>query len=135
MNKRDLVERVPAEHELTGRFARELADGIFDMITSTTQKGEEVSLFGFGTFKVSERAARKGRNPRTGETVKVAASKTVKFKPATSLKASLNKRRRASKGKHAAQRQQPEPAPIVLTRGYALEPARAPPSLRSRHGS
>ncbi len=90
---------MPAEHELTGRFARELVDGIFDMITSTTQKGEEVSLFGFGTFKVSERAARKGRNPRTGETVKVAASKTAKFKPATSPKATLNKRRRASKGK------------------------------------
>ncbi len=63
MHKRDLVERVAAEHELTGRFARELVDGIFDMITGAVQKGEEVSLFGFGTFKVAERAARKGRNP------------------------------------------------------------------------
>ena len=94
MNKRDLVERVAAEHELTGRFARELVDGIFDMITGAVQKGEEVSLFGFGTFKVAERAARKGRNPQTGEAVKIAASKTVKFKPATSLKAGLNKKRR-----------------------------------------
>ena len=97
MNKRDLVERVAAEHELTGRFARELVDGIFDMITSAVQKGEEVSLFGFGTFKVAERAARKGRNPRTGEAVKIAASKTVRFKPATALKSSLNTKRRAKK--------------------------------------
>jgi DNA-binding protein HU-beta len=99
MNKRDLVERMAAEHELTGRFARELVDGIFDMIIGAVQRGEEVSLFGFGTLKVAERAARKGRNPRTGEAVKVAASKTVKFKPATALKASLNKKRRASKSK------------------------------------
>ena len=54
-----------------------------------------MSLFGFGTFKVAERAARKGRNPQTGEAVKIAASKTVKFKPATSLKAGLNKKRGA----------------------------------------
>jgi DNA-binding protein HU-beta len=50
-------------------------DGIFDMITGAVQKGEEVSLFGFGTFKVAERAARKGRNPQTGEAVKIAASR------------------------------------------------------------
>ncbi|HEV2603749.1 MAG TPA: HU family DNA-binding protein, partial [Microvirga sp.] len=50
------------------------------------------------TFKVSERAARKGRNPRTGEVVKIAAAKTVKFKPAGALRTSLNKKRRAKKG-------------------------------------
>ena len=99
MNKRDLVEQVAAEHELTGRFARELVDGIFDMITGAVQKGEEVSLFGFGTFKVAERAARKGRNPRTGEVVKIAAAKTVKFKPATALKATLNRKRGSKKAK------------------------------------
>ena len=73
-------------------------DGIFDRITSAAQRGEEVSLFGFGTFKVAERAARKGRNPQTGEPVKIAASKTVRFKPATALKAGLNTRRRGKKG-------------------------------------
>jgi DNA-binding protein HU-beta len=57
-----------------------------------------VYLFGFGTFKVAERAARKGRNPQTGEAVKIAASKTVKFKPAGALRTSLNKKRRAKKG-------------------------------------
>ena len=56
-----------------------------------------MSLFGFGTFKVAERAARKGRNPQTGEAVKIAASKTGKFKPATSLKAGLNAKCRPKK--------------------------------------
>jgi DNA-binding protein HU-beta len=62
-------------------------------------KGEEVSLFGFGRFKVAKRAARKGRNPRTGEAVKIAASKSLKFSPARSLKAGLNTKRR---GRRAA---------------------------------
>ncbi len=95
MTKNDLVERLAEEHELTKVFARELVDSIFDMITDAAQKGEEVSLFGFGRFKVAERAARKGRNPQTGEAVKIAASKTVKFKPATSLKAGVNTKRGA----------------------------------------
>jgi len=97
MNRKELVERLAEEHELTGRFAREILDSVFDMITTSVQNGEEVSLFGFGTFKVSERAARKGRNPRTGEVVKIAAAKTVKFKPAGALRTSLNKKRRAKK--------------------------------------
>ena len=98
MNKNDLVERLAQEHELTKTFARDLVDSVLDMITSAAQKGEEVSLFGFGRFRVAERAARKGRNPRTGEPVKIAASKNLKFTPARSLKTSLNAKRRARKG-------------------------------------
>src|SRR5690348_4696973 len=97
MTKNDLVERLAEEHELTKVFARDLVDSIFDMITAAAQKGEEVSLFGFGRFKVAERAARKGRNPRTGEAVKIAASKNLKFTPARALKAGLNTKRRARK--------------------------------------
>src|SRR3712207_9483184 len=97
MNKNDLVERLAKEHELTKAFARELVDSVFDMITAAAQKGEEVSLFGFGRFRVAERAARKGRNPRTGEAVKIAASKNLKFTAARSLKAGLNARRRDRK--------------------------------------
>jgi DNA-binding protein HU-beta len=98
VTKNDLVERLAEEHELTKVFARELVDSIFDMITDAAQKGEEVSLFGFGRFKVAERAARKGRNPQTGETVKIAASKNLKFTPARALKAGLNTKRRSRKG-------------------------------------
>ena len=97
MNKNDLVERLADEHELTKTFARELVDSVLESIVDAAQKGEEVSLFGFGKFKVAERAARKGRNPQTGEAVKIAASKRLKFTPARSLKASLNKKRRVRK--------------------------------------
>ena len=99
VNKADLIEQVAAEHELTRSFARDLVETVFQAIVDAAQKGEEVSLFGFGRFKVSERAARKGRNPRTGEAVKIAASKNLKFTPARSLKTSLNAKRRARKGR------------------------------------
>ncbi len=98
MNKPDLVEHLVEQHELTRRFARDLVDDVLGRILEAAQKGEEVSLFGFGKFKVTERAARKGRNPRTGEAVKIAASRTLKFTPARSLKASMNRKRRAKKG-------------------------------------
>jgi DNA-binding protein HU-beta len=97
VTKNDLVERLAEEHELTKVFARELVDSLFDTIMAAAQKGEEVSIFGFGRFRVAERAARKGRNPRTGEAVKIAASKSLKFTPARSLKAGLNAKRRSRK--------------------------------------
>jgi DNA-binding protein HU-beta len=97
VNKNDLVERLAEEHELTKVFARELVESVFSMIATAASRGEEVQLFGFGRFKVSERAARKGRNPQTGETVKIAASKSLKFTPARSLKADLNTKRRSRK--------------------------------------
>ena len=99
MNKNDLVEHLAQEHELTKSFARELVDSVFGMIAVAAQKGEEVSLFGFGKFRLAERAARKGRNPRTGEAVKIAASKNLKFTAARSLKISLNAKRRSKKAK------------------------------------
>ncbi len=77
----------------------ELVDSVFQTIIETAQSGEEVSLFGFGKFKVAERGARKGRNPRTGEAVKIAASKSLKFTPARSLKTSLNTKRRSKKAR------------------------------------
>jgi DNA-binding protein HU-beta len=97
VTKNDLVKNLAEEHQLTKAFARELVDSVFDMITNAAQKGEEVALFGFGKFKVAERGARKGRNPRTGEAVKIAASKSLKFTPARSLKAGLNAKRRGRK--------------------------------------
>jgi DNA-binding protein HU-beta len=101
MNKRDLVQRLSEEHELTGRFAREFVDSVLDMVSGALQKGEEVSLFGFGTFKVAERAAGTGRNPQTGEAVKIATSKSVRFKPASSLKSSPT---RSAERKRATER-------------------------------
>jgi DNA-binding protein HU-beta len=97
VTKNDLVERLAEDYELTKSYARQLVDSMLDMITVAAQKGEEVALFGFGKFKVTERGARKGRNPQTGEAVKIAASKNLKFTPARSLKTSLNAKRRSRK--------------------------------------
>jgi DNA-binding protein HU-beta len=97
MNKNDIIENVAEEFELTKVFARELIDNIFDTIATTAAKGEEVSIFGFGKFKLVERKARKGRNPQTGEAIKIAASNSMKFEPASGLKESLNKKRRSRK--------------------------------------
>ncbi len=99
MNKQDLVNRLAEDYELTARFARELVDTVFDAMAEAARNGEEVSIFGFGKFKVAERAARKGRNPATGEAVKIAASRNLRFTPARSLKASLNTRRRTGRSR------------------------------------
>ncbi len=94
MNKKDLVDRIAEDHELTARFARELIESIFDAMTNAARNGEEVSIFGFGTFRVAERGPRTGRNPATGEAIKIAASKNLRFTAARSLKAALNTKRR-----------------------------------------
>ena len=97
MNKNDLIEALAEEHELTKSFARDLVESVFQTITDAALKGEEVSIFGFGRFRVAERAARKGRNPQTGESIKIAASRNLKFESARAMKASLNAKRRARK--------------------------------------
>jgi DNA-binding protein HU-beta len=97
MNKNELIDLLAEEHELTKTFARDLVDSIFQKITDSVQDGEEVAIFGFGKFKVVERGARKGRNPQTGEAIKIAASKNLKFESAKSLKETLNVKRRSRK--------------------------------------
>jgi DNA-binding protein HU-beta len=97
MNKNELIEFLAEEHELTKAFARDLVDSVFQTITDSVQKGEEVAIFGFGKFKVVERQARKGRNPQTGEAIKIAASKNLKFESAKTLKEALNTKRRSRK--------------------------------------
>src|SRR5918997_6694572 len=97
MNKNDLIASLIDEHDLTKAFARDLVDSVFESIANAAQKGEEVSIFGFGKFRVTERGARKGRNPQTGEPIKIAASKRLKFDAARAMKASLNAKRRGRK--------------------------------------
>jgi len=94
MNKNDLIESLVEEHDVTKGFARDLVDSVFRSITTAAENGEEVSIFGFGKFRVTERGARKGRNPKTGEPIKIAASKRLKFEPARAVKTALNTKRR-----------------------------------------
>ena len=90
MKKVELVEAVATSVGLTKADAKRAIDATFEAITKALTKGYKVPLVGFGTFAVSERAAREGRNPRTGETVKIAARKAVTFKAGTALKESVN---------------------------------------------
>jgi DNA-binding protein HU-beta len=85
MNKGDLVEAV-SKVTCTKKAAAQAVDVIFDGIAAALKKGDSVSIAGFGTFKVSERKARTGRNPRTGETIEIAARKAPVFKAGTGLK-------------------------------------------------
>ncbi|EKV30867.1 DNA-binding protein HU-beta [Caenispirillum salinarum AK4] len=90
MNKNDLVAAVADSSGLSKADATKAVDGVFNSITDALKKGDEVRLVGFGTFAVAERAASEGRNPRTGETIKIPASKQPKFKAGKGLKDAVN---------------------------------------------
>ena len=90
MNKVDLVSAVAKQAELSKKDAGLAVGAVFDAISEALEKGDKVQLIGFGTFDVSERAAREGRNPRTGETMKIAASKAPRFKAGKALKDRVN---------------------------------------------
>lgn len=90
MNKNELVDAVAAATELKKADATKAVDSVFDAISAALKKGDEVRLVGFGTFSVQAREASEGRNPRTGEKIKIAASKQAKFKAGKTLKDALN---------------------------------------------
>lgn len=86
MNKSELVDAVAAAADISKASAGNAVDAVIDSITAALKDGDQVSLVGFGTFKTSDRAAREGRNPRTGETIKIAASRVPTFKAGKALK-------------------------------------------------
>ena len=90
MNKNELVAAVADKTDLSKADATKAVDAVFDSITDTLKKGGDVRLVGFGTFSVAARAATEGRNPRTGEAIKIPASKQPKFKAGKGLKDAVN---------------------------------------------
>ncbi|AMQ06880.1 MAG TPA: HU family DNA-binding protein [Sporosarcina psychrophila] len=86
MNKTELITSVAEAAELTKKDATKAVEAVFDTIQSTLASGEKVQLIGFGNFEVRERAARKGRNPQSGEEIDIAASKVPAFKAGKALK-------------------------------------------------
>ncbi|TMW73606.1 HU family DNA-binding protein [Alteribacter natronophilus] len=86
MNKTELINAVSEKTELSKKDATNAVDAVFDVITDSLQKSEKVQLIGFGNFEVRERAARKGRNPQTGEEIEIPASNVPAFKPGKALK-------------------------------------------------
>lgn len=90
MNSADIADKIAAENDLTKAAAKTIVESIFATIADAAAAGEEVSLPGFGKFKIKENAAREGRNPATGEAIQIAASKKLSFSAAKAIKDKLN---------------------------------------------
>lgn len=90
MNKTELVDAVAEKADLSKASAARAVDAALDAIGGSLAQGDQVALIGFGTFLVRDRAARSGRNPRTGETINIAAAKVPAFKPGKALKDAVN---------------------------------------------
>ncbi len=90
MTKNELAEQVASRTGLAGTQARQAVEATIDSISDELAAGGDVALAGFGKFSVSQRAARQGRNPSTGQTIQIAASKAAKFSAASALKKRLN---------------------------------------------
>ena len=93
MNKSELIESIAKKAELSKKDAEAALNAFTDVVGKALKKGDKVQLVGFGTFEVAKRAARKGRNPQTGKEIKIAASKSPKFKAGKALKDLVNKKK------------------------------------------
>ena len=93
MNKGELVEALAKETGLTSGKAGDALNALIDIVTKAVAKGETVQITGFGSFSFTKRAARKGRNPATGEVIKIAASKAVRFSAGQTFKNVVNKKK------------------------------------------
>ena len=90
MNKAQLISKIAEDSGITNAQASKALGAVINGVTSTLESGDKLTLVGFGTFSTSERAARKGRNPRTGETLNIAARKVVRFKAGKDLAGRVN---------------------------------------------
>jgi len=91
MNKADLIDRIAAGSGISKAQSATAIDTVVESVTSALKKGDRVALIGFGTFSVSQRKARNGRNPQTGATIKIAARKVAKFTPGAELRKAVNR--------------------------------------------
>lgn len=126
MNRAELIEKVKDEVGLSRGQAESAVETLLSSVLAAVTSGERVSLFGFGTFHPSSRAARTGRNPRTGEAVKIPPSQGVRFAPSVAFKAALNPRaagKKASATKQAAK--PPTPRAAAATKGPTAKKAPA----------
>ena len=90
MNKSELIDAIAASADISKAAAGRALDGMIESVTNALKEGDQVSLIGFGTFQVKDRAAREGRNPKTGETIQIAAAKVPSFKAGKALKDAVN---------------------------------------------
>ena len=90
MTKADLIEKISLMTAFTKKESSEIVERVFDVVKTTLEAGENIKIAGFGNFEVKEKAARRGRNPKTGETLEIASRKVLTFKPSQVLKKSIN---------------------------------------------
>jgi len=90
MNKSELIANIAESADISKAAAEKALNGFMESITETLKKGDKITLVGFGTFSVTKRAARQGRNPRTGKTMKIAAKNVAKFKAGSKLAEAVN---------------------------------------------
>ncbi len=102
MNISEIADQIATEQGLTKAAAKQAIETVVTAIINAAAKGDEISLSGFGKFKVTSRAAREGRNPATGATIKIAASKKLSFTPAKAVKDALNRAPKPASKKNAA---------------------------------
>ncbi|MEC4115135.1 HU family DNA-binding protein [Myroides pelagicus] len=91
MNKTELIDAIAKDAEISKVAAKKALESFLKNVETTLSKGDKIALVGFGSWSVSERAAREGRNPQTGKTIKIAAKKVVKFKAGSELEGAVNK--------------------------------------------
>lgn len=89
MNKAELIAKMAEDADITKTQANAAIDSFVEAVTKTLKKGDKLTLVGFGTFSVSKRSARTGRNPKTGEAIKIKAKKVAKFKPGKELSSKM----------------------------------------------
>ncbi len=89
MNKADLINALAAKNEISKKDAEKAVNAVLDLIGDALKNGDKVQIMGFGSFEVKERAARTGKNPATGESIQIAASKAIVFKAGKALKDSV----------------------------------------------
>ena len=117
MNLAELADHIAGQHSMDRKQAKQVVEAVFAAVVQTAMKGEEVSVSGFGKFKVASRDARQGRNPATGESIQIAASKKLAFTPAKQVKDAMNPAAPAAKApakaapKAAAGKAAEKPAP------------------------
>lgn len=97
MNKAELIEIAAAEADISKAAAGKVLDGIIAAVVKAVSKGDTVTLVGFGTFKSAKRAARTGKNPKTGATIKIAATTVPKFSPGSGFKEAVAGKKKAKK--------------------------------------
>ncbi|MQR01237.1 HU family DNA-binding protein [Glaciimonas soli] len=94
MNKSELIDAIAADTDISKAIAQRVLNSVIEHVIKTVTKGDSVQLIGFGSFSSGKRAARVGRNPSTGEEIKIAAAKTVKFTAGKGFKDAVNKKKK-----------------------------------------